>query len=327
MRRLPRPRAARSAPAVLAVLAAAVALAACSGSDGGDEGSSAAAPTGGAATTVAGATAGEGAVESGSPAGGGSEAGGDVAPVLVAASQAGRMVVYTATVALRADDPQGAARAAVALAERAGGSLHGQETLGGQDGPRVTLVLKVPPDAVRTTLDGLAALGEVVHSNLDGQDVTERYVDLEARVATLRASVARLRELFAGAGTVGELAALEGELTRREADLESLEGQRRALEQQAAMATITLTVEPTAAAAAEEEDDDRSLLERVPGFGDALRGGATALAVTGKVALTVAGAALPFAVLAVVVGGPVWLLRRRGGRGAIDEPASATMGR
>ena len=218
---------------------------------------------------------------------------------------AGRSVIRTAELEVQAVDVSAAARAAVGVAERAGGFLADEQgTLG--DDPSASIVLKVLPARFTAALDELAELGEVTAKRVGSDDVTEVVVDLEGRLAAARASVDRLRELLGQAADVPQVVAVESELARREGEVESLAGQLRALESQVDLATITVQLTEPAGAASPAVSED------IPGFLAGLRTGWVAFVnVLGGVA-TVAGFALPFAALAVVLGLPtLWWHRRR----------------
>lgn len=218
---------------------------------------------------------------------------------------AGRSVVRTAELEVEAADVGAASRAAVDIAERAGGFLADEESTLGED-PSARVVLKVLPERLTAAVDELAALGEVTAKRAGSDDVTEVVVDLEGRLAAARASVDRLRELLGQAGDVPQVVAVESELARREGEVESLAGQLRTLESQVDLATITLQLTEPAAAASPSVSED------IPGFLAGLRTGWVAFVNVVGGAATVAGFALPFAALLVVVGVPaLWWRRRR----------------
>jgi hypothetical protein len=266
------------------------------GCAGGDDEDSAA----GEATTVS-----ESASDAGSPGGG--DAGDTSAVVVERAAQvlgAGRSVIRTAELEVRADDVAAAARQAVRIAEAAGGSLAEQDSTGG-DEPTARVVLRVPPERFAATLDELATLGEVTATRVGTDDVTEVVVDLEGRLAGARASVERLRQLFRDAGDVPSVVAVEAELARREGEVEALAGQLRALGSQVDLATVTVHLSGGASAAS------AAVSEGLPGFQRGLRTGWAAFVDVAGAVATALGFGLPFLAVAVAVGGPVLWLRRR----------------
>jgi Domain of unknown function (DUF4349) len=106
----------------------------------------------------------------------------------------------------------------------------------------------------------------------------------------------------AQATSLGDILALESEIARREAELESREARQRTLDDSVDLSTVTLTL--TAQAATVPGDDELGFL---PGLEAGWRGLQAATAV----ALTIVGGLLPFTVLVLVVGVPLWVMLRR----------------
>ena|SRR5687767_11839670 len=77
---------------------------------------------------------------------------------------------------------------------------------------RAEYFIKVPPDRLDALMDSTAALGEVGSRSVGVEDVTERVIDAEARLASLRASRDRLRQLLERAATVQDVISVEREL-------------------------------------------------------------------------------------------------------------------
>lgn len=229
-------------------------------------------------------------------------------PVIDSSAQlvgAGRSVIRTAEVQLQAEDVGEAARAAVGVAERAGGFLADEQSSLEED-PSARLVLKVLPERFGDALDELSALGQVTEKHVGSDDVTEVVVDLQGRLGAARASVDRLRELLAQAADVPQVVAVESELARREGEVESLAGQLRALESQVDLATIALQLSVPPAATTPSVSED------IPGFLSGLRTGGVAFVNVLGGAATVVGFALPFVALGLVIGIPaLWWRRRR----------------
>lgn len=232
------------------------------------------------------------------------------APVIPLPPQAGRDLVRTARMAVEVGDPPGAAQATRDLVARFGGVV-ANETV--RDGV-ADLTIRVPADQLDRVLAGLAGLGAVAERSVEAEDVTERVVDLETRLATQRASVARVRALLERATTISEVVEIESELTRREAELESLQARAAALSSAVAMSTVRVEIRPLGGPGGGG------------GFLDGLAGGWDAFLISARALLMAAGAALPFLVLAALGGAIVVAVRRRlrlRKPAAVPDPAEA----
>lgn len=274
-------------------------IAGCSSGGGDEEAGSA----GDAATAQGGAEGDEGAGGDATSA----EDGGGIDTVALPEGQPislDRSLVFTADIALEAEDVARTADRAVAIAEGAGGFAADDRRSAGDD-PSADLVLRVPAPRYSASLRAVAELGHVVEQSASADDVTDQVVDLEGRTATARASVERLRGFLDRAATVQDIASLEGELARREAELESLEGRLAVLDDQVQLSTITVAIDEPAGRSAAGED--------ATGFVGGLRRGWDALLALTGAALVVVGAVLPF--LAVALAGlAAWRLVDRRAR-------------
>ncbi|MEW2326867.1 DUF4349 domain-containing protein [Micromonospora chersina] len=225
-----------------------------------------------------------------------------------------RAIIYTGTLRVRVDDVERAAREASTAVTAAGGFVGGDQRNSDSADARAELVLRVPADRFTNVLEALAKLGRQERREVRTEDVTEETVDLDARIATQRARVDSARRLLARASSITDLVTLENEVGRREADLASLEAKKRRLADLTALSTVTVTFVGPEAAATEDEED--------LGFLAGLRGGWSAFLGSLRVALTVLGAVLPFAVaIGVPVALVVALARRRGRRTPPAGPA------
>ena len=77
-----------------------------------------------------------------------------------------------------------------------------------------------------------------------GDDVTEEYVDLQARLESLESARDRLLDIMANAQTTEDLLQAEQQLTQREAEIESIKGRVQYLQQSAALSSISIDLQP-----------------------------------------------------------------------------------
>jgi hypothetical protein len=236
-----------------------------------------------------------------------------------AKSQADRSVVITGEAVISVGDPLAAAADATRIVGDAGGRVDGRSEQAGADGAAAsaTLTLRIPAAELDATLDRLRGLGRVDRVTTSTSDVTGQTQDLDARVTALRTTIARMLDLEQRATDTTDLVAIETAIGDRQGQLESLEAQQRDLADQVAMSTITLTLQPRGATVPPSR----------AGFGDGLATGWSGFVAFWGGALVVLGVLLPWlgmiAVIAAVILGILWLVRRRRGGAA---PVSPTRG-
>jgi len=171
--------------------------------------------------------------------------GNDLAPVALQQVGDGRVIIYTSSMLVLVEDVSLATQQAQTAIAGLGGLVFGQDTTT-EPFPRTVLTFRVLPEDFQEALTRLADLGKLESQQVSTDDVTDRVVDLESRIITSEASVERLREFLRSAVDLEDVAQLEAQLLQRETSLELLRGQLRTVQDQAALATIFLTlVEPT----------------------------------------------------------------------------------
>ncbi|MET0626815.1 MAG: DUF4349 domain-containing protein [Pyrinomonadaceae bacterium] len=162
-----------------------------------------------------------------------------------------RKIIRNATLTLEADDPSKAVQRVASVAESRGGFVVTSESRqrGGARGSKgyevFTVEMRIPAAQFDAALAEIrAAAGSVTSERITGKDVTEEYIDLEARLRTQRALETQLMEIMKGADAVADAVAVQRELTNVRTEIERLEGRRRFLENQASLSTISVTVQP-----------------------------------------------------------------------------------
>lgn len=290
-------------------LVAGLLFASCGGSDDADSGEAAAEPAEQEAAGAAGSARedgedGDGGAE---PEGGEGEGDGTISAVSIDPSP--RQVIYNIDLVIETDDVARAAARAAALADTSGGFVANESTEGTDS---ATLTLRIPSARHTTVVKDLEELGQVEHRSRTAEDVTAEVVDVEARVASQRRSIARIRDLLDQASDLSDVVSIESELASREADLDSLLSRQEQLASLTTLATVTVTFYRTDEAPENGPD--------TVGFMSGLRGGWDAFVATVQVVGAVAGALLPFAAAAALVGIPGWLLWRRRRPAATEPP-------
>jgi hypothetical protein len=218
-----------------------------------------------------------------------------------------RRIIRTAELYVETDAPEAAVGKLTALADAQGGFVVSSDTSRQKDSDgaetvTTTLVFRVPVGAFDDTLSTVRSLGSRVSSEkVTGQDVTEEYVDLEARIHAQRAVEEQYMAILKEAKTIPDILAVQQKLGEARTEIERAEGRRRFLESQTSLSTITVHV------ARHIEAVDAS----GPGFGRSIREAAHDSVAVGIAivngAIRTVGVLLPVGLL---LGVPVWLLVR-----------------
>jgi len=153
-----------------------------------------------------------------------------------------RMVIYNGYVSLETGDIGGVLDRVRSLADRYGGYVAGtsRSTAGNQATAQITI--RIPQDKFRTSIKEIETYGKVLDEQTNSEDVTERYIDLKARLKNLQSQEQRLVEILVQAKTVEEILKVEQELGRIRGEIESLQGQINYLERSVSMSLITVNL-------------------------------------------------------------------------------------
>jgi hypothetical protein len=215
----------------------------------------------------------------------------------------GPSVIKTAELSLELarDGFRAGFQAAIDVAGEHGGYVL-STTTAGDEARSGSLVMRVPADRFEEALADLKDVAVAVTSEtVRGEDVTQEFIDLEARLRNLRAQEAALLRLMDRAQTVTDTIRVQNQLTGVQLDIERIRGRLRYLQDQTSMSTISVALRERGA--------------RPPGrtsvIGEAWeRALEVALSIVAAVIVGV-GVAVPVALLALLVLLALRLLRLR----------------
>jgi hypothetical protein len=153
-----------------------------------------------------------------------------------------RMIIYNGFVSLETHDVEGTVDRVRTIAENYGGYVAGttRSNVGNQTVADITI--RVPQDKFRTAIKEIETYGKILDERTTSEDVTERYIDLEARLKNLQMVEQSLVELLSKATTVDEVLKVQQELGRVRGDIDSLQGQINYLERNVEMSVINVSL-------------------------------------------------------------------------------------
>jgi len=164
-----------------------------------------------------------------------------------------RKLVKTVDLDIVVADTDAAAKEAQALAVRLGGYVGAVNAFRMEELLHYSLNLRIPVERLDEAILALKALAVRIDREAQRvEDVTDRYVDLDARLRTLKATEAELQALLAesrkNARKVEEIMAVYRELVEIRSRIEQIQGQLLALEKLADLSTVNVNLRPTESA-------------------------------------------------------------------------------
>ena len=264
-----------------------------------------------------------------------SAGGGDGGDAVLQVSE--RRVISTGFMSLEVDDVPGAAGQVRIAAEALGGFVESSTVSGDDEDAFAEVTIRVPQEAFPEALDRIRRIGEVQSEDLRAQDVTEQFIDLDARLRSALRTEGSLLDLLDRATDVADVISIERELSRVRSDIERLQGQLNFLERRVSLSTLTVSLftpsamrtEPPFAYIGIETSDVERGIATVEGIAASAGGMVDASEITvsdgeaaGHVRIRVPRDAFQRAVGAVDAAGDVRSKTIRTGEGA-DDPDAA----
>jgi hypothetical protein len=195
------------------------------------------------------------------------------------------------------------------LARRFGGSVQSTAIDDSGEG-RGTVIVRVPSDRFEDTLTELRDIGRIESQYVDTQDVTDEFVDLEARIRNARTAEHVLLNLMDEASTIADTIRVQNQLERVQENIERMRGRLRVLEDQTSFSTLAVDVIEEGAPKEAEEAGTliKAWRDAVDGFMGVISG-----------VIVASGVVLPVAIMGLIVALLVRRVRPRFERGPEPE--------
>ena len=160
-------------------------------------------------------------------------------------SNVSRRIIQNGRISLIARDFDDAVAQAQQLIKQHEGFLASDNTnMSSRERRIANWTIRVPYANFDPLYAALQDVAEPVQANRDAQDVTARYIDLEARIASKKKLEQRVLQLLDRPDDkIQHVIEVEKELSRIRTDIESMEGQLRYLSDQVSLSTLEITIE------------------------------------------------------------------------------------
>ncbi|MFO7947949.1 MAG: DUF4349 domain-containing protein [Armatimonadota bacterium] len=165
----------------------------------------------------------------------------------VSAEQMSRKIIRTGNIDIEVEDIEKTSSRIRQLAQESGGYVSDSNVREGDEGLRYgSITLKVPAERFESVFEKLqtfAAEGTSVSYSQDAEDVTEEWVDLQARIENKKRAEQSLQKHLDREAELSDILAVEKELFRVRGEIEQLEGRMRYLKNRVSLSTITVNME------------------------------------------------------------------------------------
>ncbi len=162
-----------------------------------------------------------------------------------------RIVIMNANLELVVNAPDESMEKISRLAEEMGGfvvsaNLYKTRTSDGLEVPRASITIRVPAENLEEALTRIEAESDrlPLSKNLQSQDITSEYTDLQSRLKNLEAAEAQLIEIMDSANRTEDVLNVFDQLTRVREQIEVITGQINYFEESARLSAISVELIP-----------------------------------------------------------------------------------
>ena len=163
-----------------------------------------------------------------------------------AAAPMERKIVRNADMSIVVDDVDTVVSRVTALVSEQQGFVVRSHRFGTGDEERASMSFRVPSESLDAVLDEVRQWANIVENEqTSARDVTEEFIDTEARLNSLKATETRYLDLLTRAETVEETLNVQRELENVRYRIESSEGRLRFLRQTTSLSLVNLEISTT----------------------------------------------------------------------------------
>jgi len=160
-----------------------------------------------------------------------------------------RLVIKNADLSISVDEPLTKMNQVMSMAEEMGGfvvssNLYYRTLDNGAEVPVGDVSIRIPStrfDEALTTIK--AGVGQVLHENVSGQDVTQEYTDLQSRLNNLIETEAGLQRIMDEATKTEDVLQVYNQLTYIREQIEVIKGRMQYFEQSASFSLISVNIQ------------------------------------------------------------------------------------
>ena len=162
---------------------------------------------------------------------------GSISPAPSAYIKKERIITKRANIRVEVDSIDESKTALEGLLEKSGGHIINARSY--ENGYNASA--KIPSDKLLSTLDDIANLGDKISQSISQNDVTNQFVDSEARLKNLMLFRDKMQNLLSRTTNIEEILKIERELGRVQTEIDSIQGRLKYLKDAVALSPIEIT--------------------------------------------------------------------------------------
>lgn len=152
-----------------------------------------------------------------------------------------RLVIQNSSLSLQVKEVRAASEQIISYAREIGGFMVNSYFNNPGESPSATVTVRVPTAQLNPALKYFRDLSiKVVSENLQGEDVTDQYVDNQAKLDTLNTTKAKFQQIMDKATEISDIINIQQQLISIESQIDGVKGQQQYLEKSAALTSITI---------------------------------------------------------------------------------------
>lgn len=153
-----------------------------------------------------------------------------------------RKLIKTGNISFETKELEATRKSILDLVAKNNGYVASDNQYKSEDRISTTISVRIPADSFDLILEGIAkGVEKFDHKNIHISDVTEQFLDVEARLKTKKALEVKYLEILKKAKTVREILDVERELGKLRGDIEATEGRLMYLQNQVSFSTLSIT--------------------------------------------------------------------------------------
>ena len=158
---------------------------------------------------------------------------------------ADRMIVHNVNLSLKVRDVQKEIEKIKDIARENHGYVVNSNLIDNEYDFQGYVSIRIPSERLTTVLSSIKLLGEkIVSENWNSRDVTEEYIDLQARLGNLKNTEKQYLRLMERTETIKDILSVQKELTIVRSQIEQLQGRINYLDKTTSTSLINVTVMP-----------------------------------------------------------------------------------